>query len=200
MAKISRSYNLQRAGYTDKFPGLPGMAEQVGHENASLNATVAAETSNPAKSATYVSTELDANKARGALASDQAQLRAVETQISALLGHLTSSHGTATAMSELRRERTAQETSYGELSHRLANAEADRAQAGTIESLVVIDRATDAAPTLLSRPEVLGAAFTIAFLWLALTLAFLLDGADNRLRTTESIEDLYGRPVFTPVG
>ena len=193
-------YNLQKAGYTEKYPGLPGLAEQVGHENASLNATVAQETSNPAKSATYVSTMLDANKARGTLANDQAQLKAIQGQVTGLLAHLSASHAAGTAMSELRRERTVQEASYGELSTRLANAQADRAQAGTVESLVVIDRATGATPTTLSRPVVLGAAFAIGFLWLALTLAFLFDGADNRLRSTDSIEDLYGRPVFTPVG
>ena len=193
-------YNLQKAGYTEKYPGLPGLADQVGHENASLNATVAQETSNPAKSSTYVSTLLDANKARGTLAADRAQLGAIQNQITGLLAHLSSSHSAGTAMSELKRDRTVQEASYGELSTRLANAQADRAQAGTIDSLVVIDRATSATPTTLSQPVVLGAAFTIAFLWLAFTLAFLFDGADNRLRSTDSIEDLYGRPVFTPVG
>ncbi len=193
-------YNLEKAGYTESYPGLPGLAEQVGRENASLDTTVKRETRNPAQSSTYVSTMLDANKARGALASDQGQLRAIGSQISALLAHLGASHKAGTSMAALRRDRTAQEAAYGELNSRLAAAQADRAQAGTIESLIVIDRATDASPTTLSRAPVLGAAFAVAFLWLAFTLAFLSDGADSRLRTSESIEDLYGRPVFTPVG
>ncbi len=193
-------YNLQKAGYTENYPGLPGLAEQVGRENASLDTAVKRETSNPAKSSTYVSTLLDANKARGALANDEAQLKTIGTQISALLGHLNASHDAGTSMAALRRDRTAQEAAYGELNSRLAAAQADRAQAGTIDSLIVIDRATVASPTILSRPAVLGAAFAISFLWLAITLAFLFDGADNRLRTSESIEDLYGRPVFNPIG
>jgi capsular polysaccharide biosynthesis protein len=64
----------------------------------------------------------------------------------------------------------------------------------------VIGRATSAPPALLGRPGVLGAAFAVAFIWLAITLAFVLDGADKRLRNTTSIEDLYGKPVFNPVG
>jgi capsular polysaccharide biosynthesis protein len=79
-------------------------------------------------------------------------------------------------------------------------AVADRDQADTVGSVVVVDRATFAAPSLLGRPGVLAAAFTIAFLWLAVTLAFMLDGADKRLRNKTTIEDLYGKPVFNSVG
>jgi hypothetical protein len=38
-----------------------------------------------------------------------------------------------------------------------------------------------------------------AFAWLAITLAFLLDRSDGRLRTRTTIEDLYGTRVLTNV-
>ena len=38
------------------------------------------------------------------------------------------------------------------------------------------------------------------FAWLAVTLAFVVDGSDGRLRTPEAIERLYGKPVFMSVG
>jgi capsular polysaccharide biosynthesis protein len=65
---------------------------------------------------------------------------------------------------------------------------------------VLLDQATGAAPTLLSRPPVLAAALGIVFLWLAITLAFVADGSDKRLRTRTTIEELYGSPVLTSVG
>jgi capsular polysaccharide biosynthesis protein len=192
--------NNMKAGYTENYAGIAGLQETVDRERASLARVEAEEVRDPTQSATYVTAQLDANRANATLGADRAQLAAVNKQIAELDGQLSSSGGQGTQIAELRRERAADDDAYGQLSARLSRAIADRSQAATIGSVVVIGRATSAPPALLGRPGVLGAAFAVAFIWLAITLAFVLDGADKRLRNTTSIEDLYGKPVFNPVG
>jgi uncharacterized protein involved in exopolysaccharide biosynthesis len=113
---------------------------------------------------------------------------------------LTGSAGEGSEIAQLRRARAADEDVFTDLSQRLARANADRAQAAAVGSVVVIDRASSASLALLGRPLVLGAAFFVIFAWLAITLAFIVDSSDDRLRTPEAIERLYGKPVFRPVG
>ena len=192
--------NNQRAGYTDKFPGMSGFADQVKREESSLGAAENAATADPDKSAAYVSARLDDNKAQSTLANDQAQLASVEREIDAAQSHLVSSGPTSTALASLRRERDAGTQAFARLADRLAVAEGDRAQSASINTIVLLDTAKSAAPTMLSRPPVLAVALGAIFLWLAVTLAFLADRFDTRLRSRATIEELYGTPVFTTVG
>jgi capsular polysaccharide biosynthesis protein len=120
--------------------------------------------------------------------------------IADLTQHLNASRSAALSVAALRREKEAGDQAYARLSDRLATAMADRSQAASIAPAIVIDRASFARPSLLSQPRVLGTALAIAFLWLALTLAFLVDASDKRLRTRTTIEELYGSPVLTEVG
>jgi capsular polysaccharide biosynthesis protein len=200
LGKDLSQLNLEKAGYTDKFDGLSGLQDEVSRETASLNQATAKETADPRKSATYVSTLLDKNKADAAFASDRAQLTSLDRQIADMSQHLASSRGEGLSIAALRRDRAAGDQAYAQLSDRLAVAIADRSQAGAINSIVLLDDATGAAPTLLSRPPVLATALGIVFLWLAITLAFVADGSDKRLRTRTTIEELYGSPVLTSVG
>ncbi len=192
--------NNQRAGYTDKFPGLAGLNDQVTREGASLTDAQKRATANPAKSTSYVAAQLDQNKAQASVAGDRAQLATVQRQIDAMQSHLDASRPQNISLASLRRDRDAGNQAYAQLSDRLAVAEADRAQATSINTIVLLDAATMAVPALLSRPPVIAAALSAIFLWLAITLAFIADGADSRLRTRTTIEELYGSPVFTSVG
>jgi uncharacterized protein involved in exopolysaccharide biosynthesis len=192
--------NNQRAGYTDKFPGLAGFSSQVTREAQSLADAQNTATSDPTKSAAYVSARLDQNKAQATLASDQSQLKSVDSQIDQMQSHLVASRAESTALASLRRDREAGNQAYARLADRLAVAEGDRAQSASINTIVLLDSATSAAPTLLSRPPLIAAALSAIFLWLAFTLAFLVDGIDTRLRSRTTIEELYGSPVFTTVG
>lgn len=189
----------ERAGYTDAFPGLRGLGNEVQREGQGVAANVAAATANPSKSAAYVDAELDQNKALATLAADQAQLASVVSEIGAVQSHLAGSHDENLALSDLRREREAGDQAYSQLSDRLAVAEADRAQAGSINTIVLLDPATTSAPALLSRPAVIASVLGAIFLWLAISLAFLADGSDSRLRTRTTIEELYGQPVYGSV-
>jgi uncharacterized protein involved in exopolysaccharide biosynthesis len=192
--------NNEQAGYTDRFPGLTGLNDQVTREGKSLAQTQARATANPSKSTSYVAAQLDQNKAQASVVSDQAQLAAVERQIGAMQSHLDASRPENMSLASLRRDREAGNQAYAQLSDRLAAAQADRAQAASINTIVLLDAATAAAPALLSRPAVIAAALGAIFLWLAITLAFIADGTDSRLRTRTTIEELYGSPVFTSVG
>jgi uncharacterized protein involved in exopolysaccharide biosynthesis len=200
LGKDLAQLNLEKAGYTDKFSGLAGLQDQVNREAAGLQQAAAKATADPRKSATYVGTLLDKNKADAAFASDRAQLATLDREIDDMTQHLASSRGEGLSIAALRRDREAGDQAYAQLSNRLALAIADRSQSGAINSIVLLDEATGAAPTLLSRPPVLAAALGIVFLWLAITLAFVADGSDKRLRTRTTIEELYGSPVLTSVG
>jgi uncharacterized protein involved in exopolysaccharide biosynthesis len=192
--------NAQKAGYTESFPGLAGLQDQVTRENASLQAAIGKATAVPGKSNAYVSAELDSNKAQATYAADQAQLATVESEIAAMQQHLTASGSANVSISALRRDRDAITQAYQQLQLRLAKAIADRSQAASIGSIVVIDPASSVTLPLLARPTVLAIGLGVAFLWLAITLALLVDSTDPRLRTARAIEELYGTPVFTPVG
>jgi capsular polysaccharide biosynthesis protein len=190
----------EQAGYTDKFPGLAGLSEEVGREGQSLADTQALATANSAKSKSYVAAQLDENKAEATLAGDQAQLSAVDSEISAMESHLTSSRIENSSLASLRRDREAGNQAYAQLAERLAVAEGDRAQAASINTIVLLDSAVAAFPTLLSRPSLLAASVSVIFLWIAITLALIVDGADSRIRTRTTVEELYGSPVFATVG
>ncbi len=191
--------NVALAGYTEAFPGLDGQKSQVGREGQMLSDLQTRETAQPAKSESYVAAMLDKNKADAAYASDRAQLGTFDAVIAELTQHLNASRSASQTVAALRREREAGDQAYARLSDRLATAVADRSQAASIAPAVVIDRATSARPSLLSQPHVLGTALAVAFLWLAITLAFLVDASDKRLRTRTTIEELYGSPVLTDV-
>ncbi len=192
-------YNLEKAGYTSNFPGLAGMKDQIDREGGSLAGATADATKNPSESPAYVSAQLDANKAEAQYAMDRAEASQLEKQIAEVTSHLSASGGTSSTLQQLHREREAGNQSYAQLSNRLAQAIADRSQAASVNSIVLLDNATSASPTLLSRTPVILGATLVAFAWLAITLAFLLDQSDGRLRTRTTIEDLYGTRVLTNV-
>jgi uncharacterized protein involved in exopolysaccharide biosynthesis len=193
-------FETQRAGYTDAFPGMSGLRNQVEREGASVAASSDRAAANPAKSAAYVSAQLDQNKAMATLAADEAQLASVDRQIAAAQEHLTGSHDENVSLASLHRDRESGNQSYAQLAERLAIARADRAQAASINTIVLLDPATYSSLALLSRPTVIGAALAVIFLWLAITLAFIADRSDVRLRHRTKIEELYGRPVYGSVG
>jgi capsular polysaccharide biosynthesis protein len=200
LGKDVANLNVALAGYTMTYPGMKSQVAQVDSEAASVRHSEDQTASDPGESEAYVNAEIAANKARADVANDRAQLDTVRAQIDRFQAHLSGSAGEGSTIAQLRRARAADEDVFTDLSQRLARATADRAQAAAVGSVVVIDRATSASLATLGRPLVLGAAFLVIFAWLAITLAFVVDGSDGRLRTPEAIERLYGKPVFMSVG
>jgi capsular polysaccharide biosynthesis protein len=185
------------ASYTDAFPGLSGLNDQISRENASLARAERNAAADPSRSASYVSAQLDANKAAAAYAADSAQLATLSTELGATRAHLDGSRTPTVQLASLKRERDAAAAAFATLSERLAGTVADRSQAASTGTVVIFDPAAEAQPTLLSRPPVLGVMFGLVFLWLAISLAIFADAYDTRLHDRDSIERLYGRPILT---
>jgi uncharacterized protein involved in exopolysaccharide biosynthesis len=193
------NYNLERAGYTSNFAGLAGAQDQVKREAVSLGVATAEVTKNPGASLSYVTAELDKNKAEATYAGDRAQLQSLNDQIGAMTAQLATSKNANVSLDTLVRDRDAGNQAYAQIADRLALAIADRSQAASVNSIVILDEAASASPTMLSRPAVIFAALLVAFSWLAISLAYLVDQSDGRLRTRTTIEELYGSPVLTNV-
>ena len=94
-------------------------------------------------------------------------------------------------------QRDAAQADYLTLSSRRTAALADRAEALSLGSVVVVDRAVkaDTAVVGLGRKSlaVVTAALVLAF---ALGIAFLAEMLDPRLRRADQIESLYGTPLI----
>ena len=78
-------------------------------------------------------------------------------------------------------------------------ADVDRAQAESIGTVVIVDPAVEATPTLLSQPAALALIIGTLCIWLAITLALAADAYDTRLHDRGAVERLYGRPVLTTI-
>jgi len=101
---------------------------------------------------------------------------------------------------QLSAQRAAVDTEYTALAGRRANALADRAEASSLGSIVVLDRAIKADTQLASgRTRVAVVALTL-IIALALGTAFLVESLDPRIRRAEDIEELYGIPVVGTFG
>lgn len=189
-----------KSQYTDKYPGLPSLNEQVRLETQILtkqkqSALAGGFSSSPA----YAQTILDHRKALALVAGDQARVAQYNTQIQEQQRRLVDLGNTGVSVAVLRTERDTAMASYQALATQLSTVLANQAEAISLGSLVVVDRATDASAlfeTLMSRIVVgVLAVFVIAF-----TLAIIVEVADPRLRTPTDIERLYGRPVIATVG
>jgi capsular polysaccharide biosynthesis protein len=170
-AKLS----LEKSQYTQNYPGLRGLLDQVAREHDSLR---------QAKQRLLASE----------VADDQAQLDVFDRQIAAEHARLIGLSRPGVAADVLRTERDAAEGTYESLSTSLGQALANEAEAASLGSVVVIDRAVPVAPWLgVTERAVLGLVIVVG---VAILYAFILDAADLRLDTTKRVEKIYGRPVL----
>jgi capsular polysaccharide biosynthesis protein len=172
-AKLS----LEKSRYTESYPGLRGLLDQVARENNALRS---------AKQRLLVSEVTD----------DRAQLGVLDQQIAAEHARLVDlSQPGGVTPDVLRAERDAAEATYQTLSTSLGQALANEAEAASLGSVVVIDRAVPATTWFEGATEraALGLVIVLGF---AISYAFILDAVDLRLNTSEQVEKLYGRPVL----
>ena len=92
------------------------------------------------------------------------------------------------------------ETEYAALATRRANALANRAEASSLGSVVVLDRAIKADTQLAGGRTRAAVVAFILVLALAVGTAFLVESLDPRIRRPEEIEELYGIPVVATFG
>ncbi len=191
----------QQAQYTANYPGRAQLQGIIGHEQSGLSddqKRIAAEPLSATQS--YAAALEEQSRAHAAVASDRAKLAQINNTITELQNQLTGSTVTGTTVAALRRERTSAENAYQLLSTRLITTLADRAAAASTGSLMVFDRASYAGRSPYSMPALIMAAIMVVALWVAITLAFVLEGLDHRFRTPAAIEKAYGSPVLGVIG
>lgn len=183
--------------FAPNYPGLPELQGIVNRERAGLSADEKriADASLSASQA-YAAALAERNHARGQVEGDRAKLQRIDETIAALQKELSEAGSTGTKVAALRRERDSAESAYQLLSNRLITALADRAAAASTGSLTVFDRASFAAKSPYSQPLLITSAIMIVSVWIAITLAFMLEMMDKRFRTPGTIENVYGSPVL----
>lgn len=189
-----------KAQYTALYPGLPSLNDQVRHESQVLSkAKTAALANGYTSSLTYAETILDRRKAEALVAGDKARVQQYDAQIGEQQKRLADLSTTGVSVAVLRAERDSSLATYQQLASALAGVMANRAEATSLGSLIVVDRATEAKALLESffARVVVG---VVAVLALAFALVVVVEFADPRLRTPSDIERLYGRPVIATVG
>jgi uncharacterized protein involved in exopolysaccharide biosynthesis len=175
-ATDSAKLSLEKSQYTQNYPGLRGLTDQVARENDSL---------------TKAKQRLLASE----IADDRTQLDVLDREVVAEQARLAGLSRPGVTADVLRAERDAAEATYQTLSTSLGQALATEAEAASLGSLVVIDRAVRVTPRLGSVTEraVLGLIIVLGF---AILSAFILDAVDLRLDTIKRVEKVYGRPVL----
>lgn len=190
---------LQRSQFTDRFPGLPGLEDQVDREKSVLTAAEASALADaPSSSASYATVVLAKRNAQAVAAGDRARVAAIDGEISDAQQHLRDLPGTGSTVNVLRAQRDAAKASYAMAIARLTETQANQAAAATIGSVALLDHAVDAAPRI---PRI-AMDCIVAFLLIALTITigFLVDILDPALRSPEAVEKLYGIPVIGNLG
>jgi capsular polysaccharide biosynthesis protein len=198
-ARDAAQLQFQRAQFTDRFPGLPSLQDQVERERAVLTAAEStAVAGSPSSSAAYAATMLAKRSALAVAAGDRARVAAVDHEIATQEAHLRDLPGTGSTVTLLRAERDGARASYSGTIARLAQTQADQAAAASLGSVALLDHAADAGPRI---PRI-AMDCIVAFLLLALTITvgFVFDILDPSLRSPEAIEKLYGIPVIGNLG
>jgi capsular polysaccharide biosynthesis protein len=188
---------VRKASNTDLFPGMIGAEAKVASENATLRKSAEQAIDGPAAYSPSLGGQIIAEqKAAAAVAGDEARVKALDAQIGQTRGELrrTPADGAPNA-GAVRALRDAEEAQYQALALRLSNAQANSAEANSLGSVAVIDRADIAEPSLLGPNLLLALGLCVA-LALAIAAAYFAESLDPRFITPTDVESVYGRPVL----
>ena len=198
-AKDAAALSEMQAGYTDKFPALPALKDKVDRESASADrAKSAALAQGYGNSLAYAQVVTDSRHATALVAGDKARVAAIDQQLATEQSRVADLTKNGVFADALRLDRDSAEAAYQAMSLRLSTTEANAAQAAALSSLVVIDRATEAAPKIPQAALAMLLGFLIV--GLAIGSAYALEFLDPRLRNPADIERLYGHSVIGSVG
>jgi hypothetical protein len=138
----------------------------------------------------------DQRKAQAIVSGDEAKVAALDQEI----GRRSHDLGGMAPIALLTLERDAAMDEYRSLSAHRGQTLMDRADALSLGSVVVIDRAIPSEALAGVGPRKLIATFALLSLVLALGAAFIAEQLDPRLRRAAHIESLYGKPVVATLG
>ncbi len=197
VASDEASLAEQRSRYTDTNPAVVALAEKVALEREQLKAAEArALERRSGSSPAYVSNVLEQGRAASKTAGDQARVQALDAEISVAEQQAKDTFGPGASVGALRAERDAAEQQYLALTQRLSAAQADAAQAASLGTLVVVDRAIPGDSHWQLLFEYFPLLYALSVCALAILAAYAVDGMDRRFWDSKDLEDLYGRPVF----
>lgn len=196
VGKDVAQYTATRAGLTDHFPGLAGYAEKVKEENRALGdlrskALDGSDAYSPMQGSQIVQRDKDEAAVKG----DGVKVDAIEAQMRAIRDQLTTPAAGVPSIGALRAERDAAEAQLVAMSQRLSNAKANSAESSSLGEVVVVDRATEARPTLVGPATLLELGLAAALV-LAIAAAYLAEFLVPRLLGPGDVEAVYGRPIL----
>jgi capsular polysaccharide biosynthesis protein len=200
-AKDAAQLITDKASYTSAFPGLPGEVAKVQSESGLIDNEASRALNDPnAYSASAAATMADHLHQLAIIVGDKARLQQLDDLIAKETSSLNQVPTVGASYAQLSAQRAAVDTEYTALAGRRADALADRAEASSLGSVVVLDRAIKADTQLAGgRTRVAVVALTLVIA-LALGTAFLVESLDPRIRRVEDIEELYGIPVVGTFG
>lgn len=197
VAIASSQYESAKATYTINFPGLSELRTKVERLKASLDAEKQNALASPdAFSATALALDTEH---RNALATEQAD-SAKFANLSNLLRVQRDRLSALPSLELLRLQRTAAQADYLSISARRATSLANRADALSLGSVVVVDRAITADAVAGLSGLRLMVILVLVALTLGIASAFIAEALDPRLRRSSQIEDLYGISVVGSLG
>jgi len=193
---------FDRAQYTDRLPGLRELQDKVAAENALVASQRRRLLHDPdAFSAAQAQATLDARKAQAIVDGDKSRVAALDSLITGINAKLATLPSASARYAWLRLQRDAAQADYLTLSARRTSAEASRAEALSLGSVVVIDRAVRATTAVVGMGRSSLVAVTAFFvLLIAFGMAFAAEFFDPRLRRADQIENLYGAEVIATLG
>jgi uncharacterized protein involved in exopolysaccharide biosynthesis len=182
-----------------RYPGLTELRTMVAHEAA----MVAAERRNaasagPASNPVYVAALDSQVKADALYAGDRAKWEAFNAQLEQLNSQM-GARNLATDVARIRRDRSTIETAYATIAERLAKAIADRTEAASTGSVIILDRARSAQQAVFASGGVIAVGILFLTGWLAVTLAVMIDGPRERFNDAHIVQVVYGTTLIGSV-
>jgi capsular polysaccharide biosynthesis protein len=192
-SKDAAQLAFDQASYTKLYPGLPGLTAKVRSEQMALDAEAQRAMRAPeAYSPSAAAAGTDLRRAQAAVETDRAKVAALDSLIDKGRAQLSA----LPPIQLLQLERDAAQADYLSLSGHRATVLASRAEALSLGSVVVVDRAIRTESQVGIGRTRLALLATAIILLIALASAFAAEQLDPRLRRAEQMEDLYGKPVI----
>jgi hypothetical protein len=149
----------------------------------------------PATDPSYASALDAVTKADAQVAADEAKVNEDSNALLALHAQIGRS-SIATTAARLRRDHDNAEAAYAIIAGRLANSFADRAEAASTGSLVTLESAQFAAKTSTANTQAAAFGLVALSIWLAITIALMIENNDEWFTDDHTIETVYGAPVI----
>jgi uncharacterized protein involved in exopolysaccharide biosynthesis len=192
LTKASAELADARSRYTADYPGLTALQDRVDSLKAAAAREAERVSSTQATGPVAAAASSDESKAQASVVADRAKVAALDQE----LANENKRINVASSLELLQLARDEALREYQSIAARRATSLADRADALSLGSVEVVDRAipSEAQSGIGPIRLTLTAAMVIAII--ALGSAFLADQLDPSLRRVTQIEGLYGKPLI----